>query len=146
MRWLRMQTPSMQKSPRQKQLVQDACLNHGVEFYKGMLTVRVRDGEEAQAITRLSQAALRVSDLWFTFRFRTVESLTDEVAIYLDEKQISFDRDESVVGRSGRIWKVDFHTRSAKRSTLVHVLSTGSRANARGAAEHVLATWFDLNA
>ena len=25
-------------------------------------------------------------------------------------------------------------------------LSTGSRANARGTAEHVLATWFDLNA
>ncbi len=34
-------------------------------------------------ITRVAQAAVRVSDLWFTFKTRTVESITDEVADFL---------------------------------------------------------------
>jgi hypothetical protein len=35
-RWLRMQTVSPRRSPKQKALIDDACLTHGVEFYRGM--------------------------------------------------------------------------------------------------------------
>jgi hypothetical protein len=74
-----------------------------------------------------------------------VESITDEVADLLTERNIAFDRGEKLLGRSGRSWTVDFHTRHAQKSSLVYVLSTGSRAAARGVAEHVLAAWYDLS-
>ncbi len=97
-------------------------------------------------VTRVAQAALRVSDLWFTFRTRSVQSATDEVADVLAEKELPFERAETLLGRSGRTWIVDFHVRAARRSSLVYVLATGSRSAARPIAERVLAAWYDLNA
>ncbi|MGK2953290.1 MAG: DUF1828 domain-containing protein [Thiobacillus sp.] len=145
-RWLRMQTLSTRRSPKQNALIADACLTHGVEFFKGMLLARCRPGESLAAVTmRVAQAALRVSDLWFTFRTRAVESMGDEVADFLSERQFIFERAEKLAGRSGRVWTVDFHVRAPMRSALVYVLSTGSRSAARSVAEHVLAAWYDLN-
>jgi hypothetical protein len=40
-RWLRMQTVSPRRTPKQSSLIEDICLNHGVEFYRGMLLARV---------------------------------------------------------------------------------------------------------
>ncbi|MFH0982199.1 MAG: DUF1828 domain-containing protein [Planctomycetota bacterium] len=145
-RWLRMQTLAPRRSAKQRALVEDVCQTHGVEFYKGMLLARCRPGDDFAAVaTRVAQAALRVSDLWFTFRTRAVESVTDEVADFLTERQLAFDRGERLVGRSGRTWTVDFHVRAPARSSLVNVLTSGSRSAARSIAEHVLAEWFDLS-
>lgn len=145
-RWLRNQTLSPRRSPKQRALIDDVCLTHGVEFYKGMLMARSHDdGTLPATITRLAQAALRMSDLWFTFRNRTVESLGDEVADFLGERHLDFERSEKLVGRSGHGWTVDFHVRTPQRSSLVYVLSTGSRSAARMVTDHVVAAWYDLS-
>ncbi len=145
-RWLRMQTVSPKRSPKQKALIEDACLTHGVEFYKGMLLARCRPDDQLAAVAvRVAQAALRVSDLWFTFRTRSVESVTDEVADFLSERRFSFTRCEKHTGRSGRIWMPDFHVRAIERSSLVYVLSTGSRTAARSVVHQVHTAFFDLS-
>jgi hypothetical protein len=146
LRWLRMQSIARRRSPKQNQLIKDTCLIHGVELYRGMLMARVGSSDDmAKAVTRLAQAALRVSDLWFTMRTRAVESVTDEVADFLAEREIPFDRAETLPGRSGRPWTVDFHVRHPRRSALVSVLSSASRAAARGIVDHVTAEWHDLS-
>jgi hypothetical protein len=145
-RWLRMQSLSDRRSPKQQKLVQDVCLTNGLEFYKGMLNLRVPAGEPiGKAVTRLAQGALRVADLWFTMRTRSVESVTDEVEEFLREKAVQFQRGETLVGRSQKSWRIDFHTRTPRRSSLVCVLSTGSKGAARSITDHVVATWFDLS-
>jgi len=145
-RWLRTQTVAPRRSPKQKALIQDVCTTHGVEMYRGMLAARLHPGESLAAVVhRVAQSALRVSDLWFTFRTRAVESVTDEVADFLAERELPFARGEQLAGRSGRTWTVDFHVRAPERSSLVGVLSTGSRSAARKVSEHVLAEWYDLN-
>ena len=144
--WLRMQSAALRRSPKQKRLIEDTCVTHGIEFYRGMLQARCRPGDElAPVVTRVAQAALRVSDLWFTFRTQAILSITDEVASFLTEREIGFEREERLAGRSGRGWRVDFHVRTDLRSSLVQVLSTGNRAAAHGVAERVLAAWHDLN-
>ena len=144
--WLRMQSLSMRRTPNQNRLINDACMTHGVEFYRGMLQARCRPGDDlAGVFTRVAQAALRVSDLWFTFRYRTGESVTSEVAEYLTEHNLEYERAKRVAGRSLRIWNVDFHVRSDKSSSLVYVLNTGSRAAANQITDHVVAAWYDLN-
>ncbi len=144
--WLRMQTVANKQTNRQRRLIDDVCVTHGVELYKGMLMTRVREPEDlAPAVTRLSQAALRVADLWFTFRGQMVASVRDEVAEFLEERRIGFERGERLVGRSGRPWVVDFHTRTPRRSALINVLSTGSRATARRLVEHYFTVWYDLS-
>lgn len=63
-RWLRMQTVSPRRSPKQKALITDICQTHGVEFYKEMLMARCEQGDPLPLIVcRVGQAALRVSDL-----------------------------------------------------------------------------------
>ena len=143
--WLHMQSTALRRSPKQARLIEDACVTHGIEFYRGMLQARCRPDEElAQVVTRVGQAALRVSDLWFTFRTQAVESITDEVADFLTEQEFGFERAQKRTGRSGRGWTVDFHVRTEWRSSLVQVLSTGNRAAAHRVSEHVLAAWHDL--
>lgn len=145
-RWLRMQTVSPRRSPKQKALIEDACLTHGVEFYKGTLLARCRPNDQLTAVAfRVAQAALRVSDLWFTFRTRSVESVTDEVADFLSEREFQYERGEKLAGRSGRTWTPDFHVRAVRRSSLVYVLSTGSRSAARSLVHVVHTAFFDLN-
>ena len=144
--WLRMQTAALRRSPKQTRLIEDACVTHGIEFYRGTLQARCQPGDElVQVVTRVAQAALRVSDLWFTFRTQAVQTITDEVADFLTECEFEFARAQKLVGRSGRGWAVDFHVRTERRSSLVHVLSTGNRAAAHRVSEHVLAEWHDLN-
>jgi len=146
MRWLRMQTLSPRRSPKQQSLIEDVTMNHGVEFFKGMLMVRCgSEADYAPAVIRLAQAALRVADLWFTFRTRAVQSVTDDVADFLAEKQLPFERGERLVGRSGKIWTPDFHVRALRRSSLIYVLTTGSRSASKPVVEHVLSAWYDLN-
>jgi hypothetical protein len=146
LRWLRMQTAAQRRSTKQQQLIQDVLLNHGVELYRGMLTVRVTEPTSLSgAVMRLSQAALRVADLWFTFRTRAVESITDEVADFLAERHVPFERSDQLLGRSGRVWRPDFHTRTNRRTALINVLSTGSVAAAKGVVEHVFTQWHDLS-
>src|SRR5690606_19542430 len=94
---------------------------------------------------RLGQACLRVSDVWFTMRTRAVETVTEEIADFLEEKNIPYERRTKLSGRSGHVWEVDFHTRTPEQSALVYVLSTGSRATGRKLAERVVAAWHDLN-
>ena len=145
-RWLRMQTVSPRRSPKQLALIEDTCQTHGVEFYKGILMARCRPSDQLAAVAfRVAQAALRVSDLWFTFRTRSVESVTDEVADFLTERSFEYGRGEKLAGRSGRVWSPDFHVRAIQRSSLVYVLSTGSRTAARAVVHQVHTAWFDLN-
>ena len=145
-RWLRMQTVSPRRSPKQKALIDDACLTHGVEFYRGMVMARRRSKDSLPgAVMRVAQASLRISDLWFTFRTRAVQPVTEEVSDFLREIDLDFERGEKLVGRSGRSWSPDFHVRAVRRSSLVYVLSTGSRSAARGVVNHVHTAFYDLN-
>lgn len=143
--WLRMQSVGRQLSPKQKRLVQDVCLTLGVELFRGQLVRRVRDGDVSAAVFHVAQAALRVADLWFTLRTQAVETVADEVADWLTEKEMPFDRNVSQVGRSGRTWTVDFQTRLPQRTSLIFLLATGSRAAARRVTEHVVAGLYDLS-
>lgn len=143
--WLRMQSVGSRRSQRQTKLIEDACVTHGVEFYRGMLQARCRpDDELAEVVTRVAQAALRVSDLWFTFQTQAVQLVVDDVADFLSKREFEFDRTTRLPGRSGRNWTIDFRVRHVQHISLVQVLSTGNRASAHRVCEHVLAAWCDL--
>jgi hypothetical protein len=95
-RWLNSNTLSAKRSPKQAGLISDISQTHGVEFFRGMLKARSNEPAElADAITRVSQSAVRVSDLIFTSRLRSVESVSDEVADFLQELHLPFERSRS---------------------------------------------------
>lgn len=145
-RWLRSQTTVLKRSPKQRDLIHDICLTHGIEFSRGMLRASCRSEDDiTDVVTRVAQAALRVSDIWFTYRTRSTMQVSDDVADFLIENDISFARSEKMAGRSGRDWTVDFHVHAQVYGFIVYVLSTGNRSAARSVSEHVLAAWYDLD-
>lgn len=145
-RWLNSNTLSAKRSPKQTGLIQDISQTHGVEFFRGMLKARAIDSSAlADAVTRVSQAALRISDLIFTSRLRAMETVTDEVADFLQELSMPFERNKKLIGRSGKSWRVDFQVSTPQRGSLVAVLSSGSRSAAQQITKNVVATWYDLS-
>lgn len=145
-RWLLSQTTSEFLSKKQEQAIQDILLTHSVEQYRGALVVRVNPRDDlASATIRLAQATIAISNLWFLSRTRLVSTLEDEVAELLSEHRVKFQANEKLSGRSGRNWRIDFHTFHPDHSSLVQVLSTGSRAAANTKANTVVAAWVDLS-
>ena len=60
--WLRMQSAALRRSAKQRLLIEDVCVTHGIEFHRGMLRARCRSIDElAEVVTRVAQAALRIS-------------------------------------------------------------------------------------
>ena len=144
--WLRMQSASRRRSPKQQFLVEDVCQTLGVELDHGQLVLRSVVSEAlGEAVLRLAQAVVRISDLWFTLRARIRETTADEVEKWLRERQIPFESGVRKQGRSSKSWTVDFQTKTETRTSLVFLLSTGSRTASRRISEHVLAGCVDLS-
>lgn len=143
--WLRMQTAANKRTSKQLRMIDDVVSSHGIERYKGMLVTRADRSGFADAVIKLAQGCLRVSDVWFTFRNRSFETATDEVEDFLTEKNIEFERNKECVGRSGKVRRLDFHTFTQNSSTFIQILSTGSRGAATRLVEHALAVWYDIH-
>ena len=144
--WLRMQSVSKRRSKKQNLMVEDVCHTLGIKLSQGQMMLRSETNENiGERVLRVAQAAVRVSDLWFTLRTRAVETMADEVNEWLSERKIPFERDVRKRGRSGREWNIDYRTRVNEKTSLVFLLSTGSRATAPRITEHVLASCIDLS-
>ena len=144
--WLRTQSASSRRSPKQQSLVEDVCQTLGVELLKGQLILRSGvDDPLGETIMLLAQAVVRVSDLWFTFRGRALQTTADEVDRWLREKQIPFKHSVRHAGRSRRDWSIDFQIFTDQRTSMVFLLSTGSRGAVRRITDHVVAGCMDLN-
>lgn len=111
LRWLSGQTPAQRRTKRHIKLIEDTCLTHHVKFLDDEVSVNVPRPElMAEAITRLAQAAIRITDVSFTFRARQFESFADEVYDLLIEKNVPFERNHKLEGESGEAWTIDFKT------------------------------------
>ena len=144
--WLSLQSISRRRTGRQAMLIQDVCRTLRIELVHDRLVLRpVMAAELGEAILRIAQAAVRVSDLWFTMRSQALQSTEDEVDEWLSAKQIPFQRQVKKPGRSTRDWTVNFEAQTANRASLIFLLSTGSRGAAHQITEHVLAGWVDLS-
>ena len=144
--WLGLQSVSQYRSPKQQALVQDVCQTLRIEMTHDQLVLR-EAAEDAlgESVLRVAQAVVRVSDLWFTLRSQSFQTTADEVDEWLREKRIPFERRVQKQGRSTRNWTVDFETHANDRTSLVFLLSTGTRGTVRRLAEHVLAGCVDLS-
>lgn len=144
--WLSLQSISRQRSPKQQMLIQDVCQTLRIEQLQGQLVLRPATADAlAESVLRVAQAVVRVSDLWFTFRSQSFQNTADELDEWLREKQIPFERQVQKQGRSMQNWTIDFETYTDNRTSLVFLLSTGSRGTVRRLAEHVLAGCVDLS-
>lgn len=143
--WLEIQASSMRHTPIEDRLILDACEPQNVAFRQGELQAQCQPGDSvAEVFTRVAQAALRVSDLWYAIRARGAVSITDAVAECLALHKLSYERAQAFEGDSQRIWNVDFHVQATGGGSLIYVLYTGTRAVAHRVTARVADAWHDL--
>lgn len=156
--WLRTQSARGSITSKQQGMIEDVCRSIGVERHNGQLVLRCAEGESlADSLLLLSQAAVRVSDVWFTFPSYSTDSermataararmdIATEVNSWLREQRLEAKRSIKYLGLSSREWNVDYEINAKARTSLVFLLSAGSRAKAQQVAEHVLAGCIDLS-
>ena len=144
--WLRTQSSISRRSPKQQLLVEDICRTLGVKLFKGQLVLRLApDDALGENVMLLAQAVVRVTDLWFTLRSRAMQTTADEVDEWLREKQIPFKHPVRHAGRSRRDWTIDFQIVTDQRTSMVFLLSTGSRGAVDRITHQVVAGCMDLS-
>ena len=121
--WLGLQSVAQRRSPKQNALIQDVCQTLRIEIDRDQLMLRgVASGALGESVLRVAQAAVRVSDLWFTLRSQATQSTADEVG-------------------EGPIKQGKEPNKTFVDRVLLAYLELGGRADNRKVVHHIVAKW-----
>ena len=120
--WLGLQSVTQRRSPKQNALIQDVCQTLRIEIDCDRLMLRgVAIGALGESVLRVAQAAVRVSDLWFTLQGKELDmAFVDRVLLAYFELGGRADN-HKVVNHIVAEWDGDWHK-------VHHDLTTGSNA------------------
>ncbi|HXG33897.1 MAG TPA: DUF1828 domain-containing protein [Bryobacteraceae bacterium] len=135
----------VESTPKRRKLFEGVLQAQGVHWFRGELRLLVESEREiAPAVIRLSQAALRTTDLLFTARFGAGTTFKEDVEEYLVEHEIPYQADYKTTGRSGQTYTVDFYIERKRQPILMQTLSTGAPSYAEQLVSRAVRMWYDL--
>lgn len=154
--WLGLQSASNIQTPRRKKLINDICMTLGIEFENEQLQFACeRIAELGEAVHRLAQAIVRVSDICFTFpqplgaeskdTVQHPETVKTEITKWLDERSFTFKEEVKHNGKSGAYWTIDYEIVTASFNHLVFYLNSNTRKEAIYRVCQVFAGCSDLS-
>jgi sporulation protein YlmC with PRC-barrel domain len=136
------------KTKKKKEALSDICESLRISNDNGELIIRIPfDKVEitlANAITRLVQGCIRVSDFSLNQRFPTTTTFKEDVEEFLSKIDVQYEPDYKVIGRFGKDIYVDFKTSSTKRDDLILTLSTSNAVSAHQVANEAFRKWYDI--
>jgi hypothetical protein len=134
----------MDSTERRRQILNDICSQLGVKFRHGSFELTI-SGDQASdisdAVMRISQACLRVSDFASHQRLRSANAFRDDVEDFFDASGLRYIPDVKVSGPYGADIKIDFEVNS---SSYVLVLAAMNEAAAHSSATEIFSKWHDL--
>jgi hypothetical protein len=130
---------------KRKQLVNDVCGTLGVTQRNGEFLVEVENTNEIpDAIVRVCQACIRVSDLVFTQRLSPPVSFRDDIEEFFSASEIAYDPDVLLPGKFNRNVAVDFAVHGKRVETLILALATENAASSHPLSNEAFRKWHDL--
>jgi hypothetical protein len=100
--------------------------------------------ELGDAIFRLSQACLRISDFACHHRLRTDNPFRDEIEQFFAVSDIRYIPNQKARGRYRNEVAVDFETFGRERNSYVCVLSSLTSQNAHTSANEIFGKWYEI--
>ena len=132
---------------RRKELVSDILSGSRVRLNGAQLTIKplsAAPDDLSEAIFRLSQMCVRISDLATHQRLRSTNAFKDDVEEFFEARGISYDTDVELPPVYGeRIIRMDFAVRG-KRGAYINVLGAMNEAAAHSSANEIFSKWYDL--
>lgn len=136
---------NLKSSTKRFKLFQHILKIHNVHYFEGSLRIPLKQEKDLpQALMRLTQAILQVSDLLFTMRYGAGTSFREEVEEYLFEREIRYESNYKVVGRSGQTYPIDFYV-ERRSPVLIQTLSSGSSGYAEALVSKTVRMWYDIS-
>jgi hypothetical protein len=131
---------------KRKQVVSDVCKALGVTQRNGEFLVEVESlSGISDAIVRVCQACIRVSDLIFTQRLSAPVSFQDDIEEFLNTGGLAYEPDVLLPGKFQKDVPVDFKVRGKRVESLVLSLATGNSTSAHPLSNEVFRKWHDLD-
>jgi hypothetical protein len=139
-----MQVKPWMSKKRSAQL-EDAIRPYDVKLNGAALEASMtRDEDLPEAMIRLSQACLRVSDLLFTRRTSLQAVFSEEVEEVLVDAELAYQPNVEKVGRFGKLVRVDFLVTGRRSESAVLTLASGQVSQAHVVANEVFRRWYDF--
>ena len=138
---------SVNSTSRKKQVLRDITTQLGVVFRSGALEIGLEartPTDISDAIFRLSQACVRISDFATHQRLRSINPFRDDIEDFFESRSFSYLPDLRVSGPYGREIRIDFEVRSAKRTSFVQVLAAMNESSAHNATNEILRRWVEI--
>jgi hypothetical protein len=137
----------LDSTERRRQILGDICSQLGISFKDGALTLQITSDEIvdiSNAVMRLSQACVRVSDFACHQRLRSANPFKDDIEEFLESSGLRFVADKRVRGPYGRDVKLDFEVTGKNSKSLVLILAAMNEPSAHTAANEIFRKWHEL--
>jgi hypothetical protein len=137
----------MNASSRKREIVSLILAQLNVKQRNGDLFVEIADSNPTDitdAIFRLSQACLRISDFASHQRLRSANPFRDDVEDFIQASGIRYNVDVKVPGRFRNEVRVDFEVFGREHKSYVCVLATAVESTAHVSATETFRKWYDI--
>jgi hypothetical protein len=139
---------SLDTTARRRELVEDILRESGVKLNGHQLTIRPRNHEPSEisdAIFRLSQMCVRISDLATHQRMRSSNPFRDDVEEFFESRNLRYESDVKLPPVFGkRDIRMDFEVWGGDRGSYVNVLAAMNDASAHSSANEIVVKLSDL--
>ncbi|WNG13254.1 DUF1828 domain-containing protein [Cystobacter fuscus] len=132
-------------SAKRRTFLEDTLRTHRVELNGGAFEVAVsRPDELPDAIIRLAQTCLRVSDLIFTRRVSLQSPFVDQLEEFFGDAELAYEPNAELPLLGDRTVEVDFLVQGKRTNSAVLSLSSTNPSAAHASANEVFAKWYDI--
>lgn len=145
--YLRSAQVQMEGTARKKEILLTILANLNVKMSNGDLFVDIEEPEPddlTDAIFRLSQACLRISEFASHQRLRSTNPFRDDVEGFFEASGLSYIPDVKVTGRFKNSVPIDFEVFSKEKRSYVCVLASMSKTAAHTSATETFRKWYDI--
>lgn len=146
--YLRSAQTAMDSNPKKKEILASILSQLQVKLVGSDLVIDIPksgNSDISEAVFRLSQACLRISDFAAHQKLRTDNPFRDEVEGFIQSTGLLYLLDQKPKGRYGNRVPVDFEVFGREESSYVCTLSALSVASAKSSATETFKKWHDLS-
>jgi hypothetical protein len=138
----------MSGTNRKREIVSDISSQLNVKISDGEVFVSLSEenmNNISDAIMRISQACVRVSDFATHQRLRSSNPFKDDIEDFFEEKQFGYSRDVQILGQYKFPIRMDFEVITEQSNSYVNILAAMNLTAAHSAANEIFTKLYDLN-
>jgi hypothetical protein len=133
-------------SKKRQAFVEDVLRLYDVQQDGGELLLDLKPGDDLTVgVLRLAQACIRVADLTFTRRASLQSSFSEDLEEVLADAELRFEVGSELVGRKGKLVRVDYLVTGRTKRSAVLALSALNAQSAHNSANEIFRKWYDLD-